>query len=506
MVTGSSGPQGLERRLLEGKDMPPVRRPGDRNQIAPQEERRKTPRTGPPSVGSRRHLHVAKHAVPVLFCVAIAAGLLLRGDGGPDGVPYVAPPPAIDAPDAPTWRAAARKVEEPRGEPMGRAASVRIPAELRHYSDTRRFLAVQVAGWREQGYPLPHDDAELAEMIQRGELVAVPVLGEDYILYGVGANASDDPLFHYEVESGRHIPLFARYDIYEDQAREWEAEIERLQAAAEAKARELRGVPRKERKRRAALTAAVREAKSAVEALQKRRTLVASYYEDDDRRRHMAREWSVLQQQAASVPERPLNVLVPANRRVLRARLLSYIRPEARDMMLELAEAYADKFGRPLAFTSLVRTEEYQRALGETNPNATKIAAPPHTTGLAFDLYYRYMTKAEQEFVMDLIAQLEREGRLEALRENRDHIHIFAFATGRRPSESLIAEALGDVRPTRTAVRSGGSDTRRASLSAKKSTARKPTVTKKPTVKKAPVARKKPATTRSRPAARKSRS
>lgn len=486
--------------------MPPVR-PGDRKQIAPQDERRKSPRTGPPSAGSRRHLHVAKHAVPVLFFVAIAAGLLWRGDGGPDGVPYVAPPPATDATDAPTWRAAARKVEEPRGEPMGRAASVRIPAELRHYGDTRRFLAVQVAGWREQGYPLPHDDAELAEMIQRGELVAVPVLGEDYILYGVGANASDDPLFHYEVETGRHIPLFARYDIYEDQAREWQAEIERLQAEAAAKARELRGVPRKERKRRSLLTAGVRQAKAAAETLEKRRKLVASYYEDDDRRRHMAREWAVLHEQAVAVPERSLNLTTPNGRRVLRARLLSYIRPEARDMMLELASAYAEKFDRPLAFTSLVRTEEYQRALGETNPNATKIAAPPHTTGLAFDLYYRYMTKAEQEFVMDLIARLEREGRLEALRENRDHIHIFAFATGRRPSETLIAQALGDVRPTRVAVRDGVSDTRRASLSAKKSAARKPAAAKKTTVKKkAPVVRKKPATAKPRPAARKSRS
>jgi hypothetical protein len=485
--------------------MPPVRRPDDRKEIVPQQERRKSPRTVPAPAVTRRHLYVAKHAVPVLLFVALAAGLLLRGDRSPDGVPYVAPPPAIDAPDAPTWRAAARKVEEPRGEPMGRGASVRIPTELRHYRDTRRFLAVQVAGWREQGYPLPHDYAELAEMIQRGELVAVPVLGEDYILYGVGANASDDPLAHYEADTGRHIPLFARYDLYEDAAAEWKADIERLTTEAKAREAELRGVPRKERKRRTALAAAVRQAKSAAEALQKRHTLVASYYEDDDRRRHMAREWAVLHELAASSPARRLNLERSGDRRVLRARLLSYIRPEARDMMLEIAAAYSEKFDRPLAFTSLVRTEEYQRALGETNPNATRIAAPPHTTGLAFDLYYRYMTKAEQEFVMDLIARLEREGRLEALRENRDHIHIFAFATGRRPPETLIAQALGDVRPTRVAVNSGAGDTRRASLSTKKSTARKATVAKKAAAKKAPVVRKKPAA-KARPTARKSRS
>ena len=52
---------------------------------------------------------------------------------------------------------------------------------------------------------------------------------------------------------------------------------------------------------------------------------------------------------------------------------------------------------------------------------------------------------------MGLIARMEAEGRLEALRENRDHFHLFAFAQGRRPDERLIAEALGDVRPVRLA-------------------------------------------------------
>ena len=48
---------------------------------------------------------------------------------------------------------------------------------------------------------------------------------------------------------------------------------------------------------------------------------------------------------------------------------------------------------------------------------------------------------------MGMMADLERDGRLEALRENRDHFHLFAFAQGRRPPEALIAEALGVVRP-----------------------------------------------------------
>ena len=41
------------------------------------------------------------------------------------------------------------------------------------------------------------------------------------------------------------------------------------------------------------------------------------------------------------------------------------------------------------------------------------------------------------------LARLSDEGRVEALRELRDHYHVFAFAEGTRPAESLIRETLG---------------------------------------------------------------
>jgi hypothetical protein len=67
---------------------------------------------------------------------------------------------------------------------------------------------------------------------------------------------------------------------------------------------------------------------------------------------------------------------------------------------------------------------------------------PPHTTGLAFDIYTFYMTGEEQQFLMNEIARLEREGQVEALRENRDHIHVFAFADMKPPGEELIRRSL----------------------------------------------------------------
>ena len=58
-----------------------------------------------------------------------------------------APPPAIAPSEVNPWREAARLVEEDRGQAIGRAARVHVPAELRHYADKKRFLALQVACW-----------------------------------------------------------------------------------------------------------------------------------------------------------------------------------------------------------------------------------------------------------------------------------------------------------------------------------------------------------------------
>jgi hypothetical protein len=105
----------------------------------------------------------------------------------------------------------------------------------------------------------------------------------------------------------------------------------------------------------------------------------------------------------------------------------------------ELATAYQSEFKRPLPVTSLVRTEEYQRQLREAgNPNAGDFAVEPHTTGFAFDVYYRFMSAREQEFVMGEIARLKDAGRVEALRELRDHYHVYAFAEGHPPDEKDI--------------------------------------------------------------------
>ena len=70
------------------------------------------------------------------------------------------------------------------------------------------------------------------------------------------------------------------------------------------------------------------------------------------------------------------------------------------------------------------------------------IDTPPHSTGLAFDIDYRYMSAAEQNFVMGELARLKREGRIEVIRERNANYHVFAFINGRRPPDELVAASL----------------------------------------------------------------
>jgi hypothetical protein len=87
----------------------------------------------------------------------------------------------------------------------------------------------------------------------------------------------------------------------------------------------------------------------------------------------------------------------------------------------EIAASYHAKFNRPLPTTSLVRPDEYQLELSKTNPNATRIETPPHSTGLAFDILYRYMTlhDCSRAVARDVgPGPSKRCRRIEVLREN----------------------------------------------------------------------------------------
>lgn len=360
--------------------------------------------------------------------------------------PSMPPPEAVRPEAVDPWKRAALKVEEERGEPTGRRAETQVPAQLRHGADRRRFLGVQVAEWRKQRIETPHDYADLVALIRRGELVEAAPLGADYILYGVGYSATDEPFTHYDKAADRSVTLYAgeaelrqEYEQLADSRRALEEGIAALREEAAA-------LPRAGRGRRKELAELIKGEQKSLDALRKRERLLDDFYQKPAERARLAAEYEALASLARDFGGQAYDLQEAASRKKFKERLLGFVRPAALGVLEGVARGYREKFGRHLPVTSLVRTDEYQRLLNETNPNATLIDAAPHTTGLAFDIFYRHMTAAEQEFVMLELARLSDEGRVEALRELRDHFHVFAFAEGRRPEESLVRETL-DARP-----------------------------------------------------------
>lgn len=340
------------------------------------------------------------------------------------------------------WKEAALKVEEDRGEPVGRDAKIEIPRQLKHYSDRRRFLGIQVAEWRKHRFHIPHDFADLVMLIRQGEIVELPALGQDYILYGVGFSASDELFTHYDKASGQSVPLYSS-DAELQQERDLIADsLKQIEEAINTLKNELLILPKSERVLRATFRAEVAEKERYLTALKKRQQLLNSFYKDNDSRRFFATEYESLASLARNFGERTYDLNDAASRKAFKVRLLSFLRPAALRVLEELAHSYKEKFERHLPVTSLIRPDEYQRQLRETNPNATLTEVPPHTTGLAFDVYYRYMNAAEQHHIMADLARLQDEGKVEALRELRDHFHVFIFADGQPPDESGIKQTL----------------------------------------------------------------
>lgn len=403
--------------------------------------------TRPPGPRPRPSRAPRKRFLLPLLAVLLAAALVPSSRTPPPVIPDVLPPVDLPPRDLRTWRTEVRRVEEARGDAIGQRARVVVPPELQHDADRRMFLAVQVAETHEQDYELPGDDADLAALVQAGEMVELPAFGDHYVLYGVGALVGGEPFAHYDREAATEVPLYSSYLDFDRADDAYDAQVGELQdrkavvAAARDRAR------RSPRQRRA-LSGQLRALEQRETLLIRQQERTAEYYEDWGRRQMLAGKLLLLEDVANRLGGRRYDLEKPEDRRALRGRLQTFIRPEARAVLLEIARDYARVFDRPLPVTSLVRSYRYQTVLRRTNRNATAIDVPPHSTGLAFDLLTRFMTAEEQEYLMAVVARLEEGGRVEALREgNRDHLHVFAFADGVRPPAAAIARSLELMAP-----------------------------------------------------------
>jgi Family of unknown function (DUF5715) len=274
---------------------------------------------------------------------------------------------------AEAWAEAVERVKEDRGVQAGGGGAVVIPPELKHYSDRHWFLATQVAEIEKYNVQTCQDFVDLAAMIERGEMVAVPAVTDTYVLFGVGAKVDE--------------AAFAR-SVVEDKA------------------------------------------------------LLDQFYGQPGSRQKLVREYESLQMLAKNFLGRSYDLDNSSDRQAMKINMLRSLRPQALKILEEIASAYHSQFDRPLPVSSLIRPEQYQHALNKVNSNAVLIDTPPHSTGLAFDIDYRYMSAAEQTFLMAQLARLKDEGRIEVIRERNANYHVFAFVNGTRPSDELITAAL----------------------------------------------------------------
>jgi hypothetical protein len=367
------------------------------------------------------------------------------------------------------WAEAIEKVKADRGEPMGANAPVEVPPELKHYEDRHWFLATQVAEVGKYNVQTCQDFVDLAGMIERGEMVTLPAVTNTYVLYGVGEEAEDGPFSRYLKDTegvaetpavtGRSVNLYGEaqlagaYKQLDEKRLNLEKEIADLKTQSGA-------LKKSEREKQKELQTQISEKQQELNAINGERTaLNRSYGLTDGRQDKRAgksalskellipkedlfRDYERLQMLAKNFAGRSFDIQIPNDRQAMKVAMLSSLRPEALKILEEVALAYHRQFDRPLPVSSLVRPEEYQHALRRVNRNAVVIETPPHSTGLAFDIDYRYMSAAEQTFLMAELARLKTDGRIEVIRERNANYHVFAFINGMRPSDELITASL----------------------------------------------------------------
>jgi hypothetical protein len=332
--------------------------------------------------------------------------------------------------DSERWQQAIEKVKADRAG-FGANVALNVPAEVRHYEDRHWFLAAQVAEVKKHNLRTCQDFVDLAAMIKSKDMVAVPAVTNDFVLLGVGAKADDAQFTRYLDD--QTVPLYDESQLRDQYAR---MESKPTKSVNERPASKSKGAP----SRNGGKTVSQKPSENGAQPKPlDERSLLVRYYDPPEMRQRMFADYESIRSLAQNFRGRPYDLENPNDRQALKMVMLSSLRPQAFKVLQEIASDYRKQFDRPLPVSSLIRPEQYQHTLRRYNRAATTIDTPPHSTGLAFDIDYRYMSVAEQNFVMAELARLKQAGRVEVLRERNANFHVFAFIDGVRPSDDLIA-------------------------------------------------------------------
>jgi hypothetical protein len=381
--------------------------------------------------------------IVLLVSAAAAFGVwaALRWSGRPhwyQSLTVQSEPPVNADPDL--WSRGIEKVKEDRGQPTG--VALEVPSQLKHYSDRRWFLATQVAAVRKSNLRTCQDYVDLASMIETGELVPVPAATANYILFGVGAKADEDVFSRYRDDQS--IGLYSESQLADEYRRRDSARAN-LEGEISELSKQSSSLKKSERAKQKELQKELSARQQQLKTLDEERASFDQFYGTPESRQRLFAEYASLQKLAKDFAGRSYDLTNAADRQALKLNMLRSLRPQALKVLEEIAANYHQKFDRPLPVSSLIRPEEYQHALRKVNRNAVLIETPPHSTGLAFDIDYRYMSADEQNSIMADLARLEDAGRIEVIRESAANYHVFAFIDGARPPDELITASLEDA-------------------------------------------------------------
>jgi hypothetical protein len=137
----------------------------------------------------------------------------------------------------------------------------------------------------------------------------------------------------------------------------------------------------------------------------------------------------------------------PNDRKQMRIRLLRMYNKDSRKLFEEFTKEYYQKFNVPLRVTSLLRSMDYQISLNKSNANSFKVSGkgslPPHTSGCAFDISRKNLTRDEQNWMMQRLGELERNRKLDSLREGNANacFHSFIYPDGIEPTNLNVTIA-----------------------------------------------------------------
>jgi hypothetical protein len=128
-----------------------------------------------------------------------------------------------------------------------------------------------------------------------------------------------------------------------------------------------------------------------------------------------------------------LNLETPNDRKQVRLRLMRMISPKAKTVLEEISQKYQVKFNRPLLVTSLIQPIDYLVDLNKVDASSFKVredgGIPPHCSGLAFDFDIKNLTAEEQNFIADILTEMDKSGKIDGVRQTglKAAFHVFVL-------------------------------------------------------------------------------